>query len=235
MNTLDLIVAAVTPGIALALIMYLLDKQNKEPMRLLIKLFLFGMLISIPVVLVEMALAILNPFDGIFLMLFQAFIIAGLTEEWFKRRVVFKHAYKNKAFDERFDGIVYAVFVSLGFATLENILYIVGSYQEIPHLWMTRAVISVPGHMLFAITMGYYIALAKYAPDAHKEKQYKRNALIYPMLFHGSFNFLLSLESTGFIFLFLGFIVFLWIINLIRLSRLYKISKVHEIGASYYE
>jgi len=191
------------------------------------------MLICIPIIIIELILSALNPFTGLLLIAFSSFIVAGLTEEWFKRHVVLKHAYKHAAFDEKFDGIVYAVFVSLGFATLENILYVVFSYQNITNLWMLRALFSVPGHMLFAITMGYYLAMAKYTRSKQEEKQFKRNALIYPVLFHGTFNFLLMLNRGFYILIFLGFVIFLWIINLKRLKKLYRQSKVKHIERSY--
>jgi RsiW-degrading membrane proteinase PrsW (M82 family) len=231
--TLDLLIAAITPGLALLLILYIIDRKNKEPLGLLLKLFFLGMLICVPIIIIELALSFINPFGGLGFLAIDAFIVAGLTEEWFKRHVVLKHGYKHPAFDEKFDGIIYAVFVSLGFATLENVLYVVFSYQNIENLWMTRALFSVPGHMLFAITMGYYLAMAKYAPSKREERQFKRSALIYPMLFHGTFNFLLSLENIFYLLIFLGFVIFLWVINIIRLRKLYRQSKIKHIEKSY--
>lgn len=222
---LDIIITAATPGIALAIAYYVLDRYNREPAWLLIKLFLLGMVISLPILVVEMILSFFNVMPGILSVLFMSFVVAGLTEEFFKRLVVLKVAYKHPAFDERLDGIIYAVFVSLGFATLENILYVAGSYAEMPHLWITRALLSVPGHMLMAVTMGYFIALAKYAHTKLEEEKYKLFALIFPVLFHGTFNTLLSFNSIILWIVFLGFVLFLWIINMKRLRKLYKQSK----------
>jgi len=193
-------------------------------MRLLGKVFLFGMLSSIPILIIEMFLVRFNVFAGFLGILFQSFIIAGLTEEFMKRMVVMKIAYRHPAFNEKMDGIIYCAFAALGFAAVENIMYLTSYFQDTPSVAIYRAVFSVPGHMLFAITMGYYLALSKYAESPGLSKKYYKNSLLYPVLLHGTFNTILSL-NLPILLVFVPFIIFLWVYNMKKLNKFYKESK----------
>ncbi|MFA6940055.1 MAG: PrsW family glutamic-type intramembrane protease, partial [Clostridiaceae bacterium] len=202
---LRLLIIAIFPGIALALGAYLTDRYDREPVPLLIKIFLFGCLSVIPAAIFEEILMFLNPFAGILATIFTAFIVAGLTEELIKRSVVMKFAFKNSAFDEKLDGIIYAVFASLGFATAENILYVVFRFGANPYVGISRGVLSVPAHMLFAITMGYYLSLAKFCTDDRLCKFYYRKSLTVPLILHGIFDFLLMVNQGIMLILFVPF------------------------------
>lgn len=212
-------IIAIAPGIALAMAVYLTDRYDKEPPTLLIKVFLSGALIVIPTVLVERMLMSINVFGGIFSAAYTAFIVAGFTEEFFKRSVVLKVAYKHRAFDEKLDGIVYAVFAALGFATVENIMYVVFRFSSNPMVGLYRGILSVPAHMLFGVTMGYYLSLAKFSGNERERKSYLRKALVVPMIFHGIFNFILMARIPILMILFIPFVIYLWIINLRRLNE----------------
>lgn len=200
------------------------DRHDREPLRLLGKVFLFGMLASIPILVIETLLLRFNIFTGFMGILFQSFIVAGLTEEYMKRRVVMKIAYKHPAFNEKMDGIIYCAFAALGFAAVENIMYLISYFQETPSVALYRAIFSVPGHMLFAITMGYYLALSKYANSPEMNRKYYQSSLLYPVLLHGTFNTILSL-NLPILLVFVPFIVFLWIYNMKKLNKFYKESK----------
>ncbi|MBC7958891.1 MAG: PrsW family intramembrane metalloprotease, partial [Vallitaleaceae bacterium] len=132
--SIDLWITAITPGIALALMIYFYDRFDREPFMLILKLFLFGIFVSIPVLFVEMLLSLGNIFPGMLGIAYTAFIVAGLTEEFFKRWVVLRIGFKHSAFNEKLDGIVYAVMTSLGFATLENVMYVVFSNSDTPYI-----------------------------------------------------------------------------------------------------
>ncbi|MBS3995396.1 MAG: PrsW family intramembrane metalloprotease [Alkaliphilus sp.] len=212
-------IIAIAPGIALAMAVYLTDRYDKEPPILLIKVFLSGALIVIPTVLVERMLMSINVFGGIFSAAYTAFIVAGFTEEFFKRSVVLKVAYKHRAFDEKLDGIVYAVFAALGFATVENIMYVVFRFSSNPMVGLYRGILSVPAHMLFGVTMGYYLSLSKFSGNERERKSYLRKALVVPMIFHGIFNFILMSRIPILMILFIPFVIYLWIINLRRLNE----------------
>ncbi|MCT4543453.1 MAG: PrsW family glutamic-type intramembrane protease [Vallitalea sp.] len=222
---IDLIAIAVTPGIALALGIYLTDRYDKEPIHLLIKIFLLGALSILPVLLIEWILSLFNIFSGMLNIAYTAFIVAGFSEELVKREVVLRFAYNHKAFNEKLDGIVYAVYSSLGFATVENIMYIVFRYAHVSSVGIQRAIFSVPAHMLFAITMGYYLSLAKYSEDERKMKYYLRLSLLIPILLHGIYDYILMSQNKDLLILFIPFIIFLWSYNLRKLNKYYKESK----------
>ncbi|MCD6321902.1 MAG: PrsW family intramembrane metalloprotease [Clostridiales bacterium] len=216
---------AIIPVVVLVIFLLAVDRHEREPIRLLGKVFLFGMISSIPILVVEMILVNFNIFAGILGIVFQAFIVAGLTEEFMKRMVVMKTAYRHPAFNEKMDGIIYCAFAALGFATVENVMYLFSYFQDSPSVALYRAIFSVPGHMLFAVTMGYYLALSKYAESPGLSKKFYSRSLIYPVLLHGTFNTILSLNIPIFL-VFIPFIIFLWIYNMKKLNKFYKESKL---------
>lgn len=225
MNT-RLFIIAITPGIALALSVYFTDRYDKEPLSLLIKVFILGALSVIPTAIVEGFLLRFNIFGGLLSAAFTAFIVAGMTEEFFKRAVVLATAFKSDAFDEKLDGIVYAIFSALGFATVENVMYVVFRFTNNPHIGLFRGIFSVPAHMLFAVTMGYYLSLAKFAKDDKSQKSFLRKSVIVPAALHGMFNFILMANIPFVFVVFIPYVVYLWIINLRRLNEYYVESKV---------
>lgn len=222
---LNLFITAVTPGIALAIIIYLIDRHDREPIKLLVKTFLGGAIIVIPVILLESFLASFNIFSGLLGAAYTAYIVAGFSEEFFKRAVVMVTAYHHKAFDEKLDGIVYCVMASLGFATVENIMYVVFRFSDVESVGLYRAVLSVPAHMLFAITMGYYLSLAKFCTDRFKKNMYYSKSLTIPMILHGTFNFILMSNNSFLMLIFIPYVIYMWKINLQKLNQYYNESK----------
>lgn len=228
MNVFYLILLAVAPGIILTLFILFQDRYDKEPVRLLIKVFLFGMLATIPTLIVEIIGRSFNIFTGIFGLIFEAFIVIGLAEEFFKRRVVLKTVYNHPAFNERLDGIVYCSVAALGFATLENIIYVVSYYTVSPDIWIMRALLSVPIHMLLGITMGYFLSLAKYCTNLKKCSWYYKKSLLLPALLHGAFDFMLMSSIPLLSLTIIPFVAYLWISSMIKLSRYRKESKAQN-------
>lgn len=222
---LRILVIALTPVIALALAVYYTDRFDKEPLYLLIKVFILGALAVIPIVLFEKFLTSVNIFTGVAAAFFNAFVVAGLTEEFFKRAVVLRTVYRNPAFDEKLDGIVYAVFAALGFATVENIMYVLVNFSANPYVGLSRGIFSVPTHVLLGVTMGYYLSLAKFSNHPHLERAYLRKSLYVPILLHGFFDFILMSEIPILLTLFLPYIIYLWTVNLRKLNRYYKESR----------
>lgn len=219
-----LFIIAIIPGITLGLSAYLTDRYDREPMGLLIKVFILGCLSVIPTAVVENILIYFNIFGGLIGIAFQAFIIAGMTEEFMKREVVLRTAYKSPAFDEKLDGIIYSAFSALGFATVENIIYVAFRFTTNPHIGLYRGIFSVPAHTLFAVTMGYYLSMSKYAEDNSTRKYYLRKSWYAPALLHGTFNFIL-MTSPLYMALFLPFVGYLWIVNLRKLNKFYTESR----------
>ena len=222
------ITIALAPAIALAVYIYQKDRYDREPVSLLFKLFLFGALSVIPVYFIERILSFFNIFSGIFSTLFTAFIVAGVTEESFKRLVVIKLTCNNKNFDEKLDGIVYSVFAALGFAAIENIMYVTAGTGSIIYTGLTRGIFAVPAHMLFGITMGYYLSLSKFALDEISSKKYLNRSLYMPILLHGTYDFILMSRFTNLMIIFIAFVIFLWRVNLVKLNEYVKDSKIRN-------
>jgi protease PrsW len=191
---MGLFALAVAPGIAICLFIYLKDRNNKEPAGLLLVSFLLGMLSTIPAVAIQLlsGLSLENiQGQGIRQTAYFAFIVVALSEELSKFIMVRFYAFKKKAFDEPFDGIVYAVMVSMGFATLENISYVL---QYGYATGVLRMFLSVPAHATFGILMGYHMGLAKF--DYTDRGRHFLLALLLPILFHGLFDFFLMVGSS---------------------------------------
>ncbi|MEA5026121.1 Protease PrsW [bioreactor metagenome] len=179
---------AVLPTIVIITYILWFDRYNKEPRLLLVKLFFCGCLTVIPAAFLE-GLTEQKAFYSYFDVFTYALFGIALIEEGFKFIATKIVAYKARAFDEIYDGIIYCVMVSLGFATVENIMY-VNAYGTGTAL--LRAVTAVPAHTIFAVTMGYYLGLSKAMPQ--KRLGYQILALAVPILLHGIYDFILFLS-----------------------------------------
>ena len=184
---------ALAPALAIALFIYWKDTHEKEPVGVLVMCFIFGILICFPAGIWNSGVFEIFGFDldqednGMFLSFFIAFFVVGLGEEMLKYLVVVLYAFRKPCFNEPFDGIVYAVMVSLGFAAFENIFYVMEGGLSVAVLRMFTA---VPMHAAFAVIMGYYIGLSKYYKGtARTEKSLK--GLVYAVLLHGLYDFVL--------------------------------------------
>lgn len=231
-----LLCAAILPVLIILFAIYRADKINKEPIGKLTILFLCGALTVIPAVFLEMALSSFQPSGALLGGLYKGFCVAGFSEELFKLIVLLLLVWNSRHFDEYFDGIVYAVYVSMGFACVENIMYVfqAETYSDSMATAAMRAILSVPGHFLFAVMMGYYLALAKFAPN--RRKRYLAYAFLVPVFFHGTFDALLmipeGMDEGGLkwivaIALFIAFILFdikMWRRGLRRIRHLQQLS-----------
>lgn len=225
MEQVYLILLAILPGILLSLFIIIQDRYDKEPVKLLVKIFILGVISTIPTIAVETFGQSFNIFSGIIGQLFEAIAIVGFAEEYFKRLVVLRYAYNNPAFNEKLDGIVYCGIAALGFATLENIFYVISYSAYSPNIWITRGLLSVPVHMLLGITMGYYLSLSKFCPDRAKCRSYYNKSLYIPALLHGAFDFMLMTTLPLLSLAVIPFVIYLWITSIVRLRRYYKESK----------
>ena len=194
-----LFILAIVPSIVLLIYIYKKDKREKEPFGILLSCFLLGVISIIPAVIMENILS--SFFDhfltegSILYAICDGFIVAAFSEELCKYIMLKGASWKSKNFNCSFDGIVYAVFVSLGFATLENILYVVDGDLFTA---MLRMFSSVPSHACDAVFMGYYYSKAKYANltgDTKNEKKYKRYTLLIPIFAHGLYDCLLGFDG----------------------------------------
>ncbi|MBO4845335.1 MAG: PrsW family intramembrane metalloprotease [Lachnospiraceae bacterium] len=221
---------SVLPSIVLFIFVWKKDKIEKEPPKLLLKLFLFGALTTVSaMILGEIFTVITLEFiyeDTLTFAIIDNFILTALIEEGGKYFVLKKCTWKHKAFNYTFDGVIYAVCASLGFATLENILYVVGDGLSTAIL---RALLAVPGHVIDALYMGCYYGIAKYEEALGNTKQSKSNlkkALLVPVLIHGFYDFCLSDESGLFLIVFLVFEIIITIKAVKKLKSLSKEDKM---------
>ena len=212
-----LIFVSIFPVVFILLYIYYRDKYEKEPFGLLIKAFFGGVLSAIATLLVMSPASLYFPeLEGVSSnALLMAFAGAAIPEEIFKFVFLNMIIWKNQNFNEYYDGIVYAVFVSLGFACLENILYVT---QNGLGVGLMRGIISVPAHALDGVIMGYFFSLARFMPARKMEYLFK--SLFYAILAHGIFDYLLFYSSgvsaidpamAGLtILVFLVFVIYLW-------------------------
>ena len=223
-----LLALALAPALAIMIYIYIKDKYEREPVKLLLKNFGLGATASIVITLIiGLVLKLIFPTAdplSVAEQFFKAFIIVALVEEFSKYIIVRYYAQRNKEFDEPFDGIVYAVMVSMGFAALENILYV---YQFGMANGIVRAFTAVPAHASFAIIMGYYMGKAKFAPTKKEKIKLNLTGLFAATLFHGAYDF----------FLFINFIpgisigAFISLIIGLLLSR--KAIKKHQARSQF--
>lgn len=213
---MNLLILSLAPVLIIAGYIYFRDKYEKEPIKLLLFALLAGAIAVIPILLVEQFLnGLTELFPGLFSSAWSAFVVAAFSEESFKFIALYLLIWKSPEFNEKFDGIVYAVFVSLGFAGVENVLYVMEGGLS---TGITRAITAVPAHAVFGITMGFYFGLAKFYK---KERNIlKLKALIYPIVLHGIYDFILMTGIQWLTGVFFAFVVFLYIFGLRRVNRL---------------
>ncbi len=194
---MNLFLLAIAPGLAISFYIYIKDRYNREPAQHLVTCFLLGVLCAIPAVFIELAgdyltAQFLNPFIPEFVaILVQAFIVVAFTEEWCKYVVMRRYAFPKPEFDEPFDGIVYSVMVSMGFATIENIGYV---FEHGFGTGILRMFLSVPAHASFAILMGYYAGLAKF--NTERKNILLMKGLWLAIAFHGLFDAFIFLSES---------------------------------------
>lgn len=188
---LTLFSLAIAPGAAIALYVYFRDKYEREPLMLLLKTFFAGFIIVLPAALIEKSLFDLFPLDNSIVAqaVINNFFFIGLTEELCKYICLYGIAYTKTDFNEPFDGITYAVMVSMGFATSENIMYVMDGGL---HVAVLRMFTAVPAHASFAILMGYFVGLAKFK---NHRTPFIFLGITIATLFHGAYDFFLSIDS----------------------------------------
>lgn len=183
-------ILAMAPSLAIMIYIYWKDKFDKEPLKELAITFVLGALSAVPVILTGHLLKLFG-FDEsskvLVWSLISMFCVVGFVEEFFKFLAVYIYAYRHKAFNEPFDGITYGVMSAMGFATLENLLYIFLGDQPETTAWM-RMFTAVPAHAFFGVISGYFIGL-------QRVKNMKGLALLgvfYAAVLHTLYNFFLT-------------------------------------------
>lgn len=243
-STPVLVILAVIPAAIIILFIFKKDKVEREPLGLLVGLFLMGCTISVfgaflAEGLLGEAVKSVAAEGSIEYNFIMCFFVVAVSEEGFKFLVLRLRTWKHRAFNYTFDAIVYAVIVSLGFATLENILYLtkIGTYQ----VALVRGLLSVPGHAIDAVFMGLYYGKAKYCMccgDRSGKNKYIFLSLFIPILTHGFYDFCLFSERNidGIIVV---FFIFEIIVTIVAFVTIHKSSKgdtaIPGMGTPFYQ
>lgn len=198
--------AAILPAALLLLLVYKRDKNGKEPKNLLWRLIFAGGIIIIPIYICEVIGQIIVEFGnaivtnqtelGFVANMFVYFGVVALAEEGFKMIALATQTWKNPNFNFKYDGIVYAVFVGMGFAIFENIKYVL-EYGMVTGL--LRALTAIPGHCAFAIIMGTFYGSSKYFQSVKNKKMQvlcMLYAIIIPIVGHGLYDFSLTISNN---------------------------------------
>lgn len=224
-------ISAVVPVVLLLFFVARKDKLNPEPLGKLLLTFFVGCFSVVPASLLESLLSPYAPPTPILNGLYTGYVVAGFSEELCKLLLLMLVIWKSRHFDEYFDGIVYAVFLSLGFACVENVGYVMTGNDPLATALM-RGLLAVPAHFLFAVTMGYYLSLARFDPQGRRKHLVR--ALIYPVLLHGTYDALLMVSenvqqynfliSGTLMLIFIYFDIKMWRWGLRRIKRMQQRS-----------
>ena len=198
MNNYIILLIALLPVVILVYYIYHKDKKSPEPTGQLVKVFFWGILSVSLSVCISIPLGFVGVYSaGLICILGSvsaAFFGAAIPEEIAKFIMLWLLLRKNPYFDEKMDGIVYAVCVSLGFAALENIMYLFSNAESYLSVGIARAIFAVPGHFCFGILMGYYYSLAKFYPKTPKKN--KVLILAAPIIVHGLYDSILFIINV---------------------------------------
>ncbi len=192
---MNYIAIAAAPGIAICLIIFYRDIYNKEPKLGLIVSFILGGLSILPAAELEKYFADKVVDGSLVGVAIFAFLVVGLSEELCKFFFLRSYSFRQKSFDEPLDGIVYSLMVSMGFATVENILYVI-KYAELGmgyQVAFQRMFLSVPAHATFGIIMGYFVGKAKF--DSTRSLWLMIVGVGAAVFFHGLYDFFLFINQ----------------------------------------
>jgi len=209
----SVLTAAVAPGVSLLTYLYLRDRYEAEPIHMVVRLFVLGLLVVVPIMVIQRGLQLwLGEHSVIF-----AYVESAGVEEFLKWFVLYHVIYNHTEFDEPYDGILYAASISLGFATLENVLYAIYSPATFGTL-LVRALLPVSGHALFGIMMGYYLGKAKFAPK-NRSVYFLSISLLLPVLLHGTYDWIMITVRTNWMWFIVPFMIALWIWGLRKMNH----------------
>ena len=218
-----LIIAAVVPAFFLMIRAYRSDRLEKEPPSLLWSLALAGVFSALIALVVERILGrILDAAvpQGTLYDVLLYFGVVAFGEEGAKYFMLRRRTWRSPEFNCQYDGVVYAVFVSLGFALWENISYVMHYGFSTA---LVRAVTAIPGHACFGVFMGVFYGLAKRRFNeggAAGSKALRILAVIVPALLHGTYDYIAS--TDGSIWGFIGFIAALFVVSFVLIGKMAK-------------
>jgi len=216
---LSVLSAGIAPSLAILSYFYLKDEYETEPIYQVFRVFILGAFLVFPIMFIEYIIEIENIMNSHF---FNAVTI-GLLEEFSKWFLMMFAVYSLVHFDEPYDGIVYGVALSLGFATLENILYLLSNGV---YFALGRALFPVSSHALFGVIMGYYIGRGKFTPN-RKKLNYLILALLIPVFLHSLYDFIL-MSLSAWLYYLIPFMFFLWWLGLRKAKKAKTYHKLNN-------
>lgn len=193
LTTLELIALAIAPAVAIAAVVARADAHEREPLHMLVGIFAagcFATLVSggLQILLRDLSL---HHAPGLLGAMWRGLIEAALVEELSKFLFLMAFAYPHRHFSEPADGITYSVMIGMGFASVENLIFVTSDAGNLPGA-LLRMFTTVPAHAIFAILMGYFVGLAKFR---HANATYHLTGLTVAVLFHGFYDFCLLQAS----------------------------------------
>lgn len=216
-----LLTLAIAPGLALFSYFYLRKQIANEPSRTLFVTFVYGAIMTFPIMFIQHVFEEEDIFQHLFV---RDVLFTGGLEEYFKWLLLVLAIYRQVEFKDTYDGILYGASISLGFATVENILYLFTYGTDIAFM---RAMLPVSSHALFGVVMGYYIGKAKFAPKQH-QRFILAWAFFAPYVLHAVYNGIL-LIGTYTLYILIPFMLFLW------WFALSKVKQAHIVALSQFQ
>ena len=219
----NLLFLALIPGILIIIFIFRKDKVESEPLSLIIKLLILGAVSCVPAVFAETAMGGLMPASftegSVNYAVYNAFMVAALCEEVCKFLLLWLGSWRNSNYNYRFDGIVYGVCVAVGFALLENVMYVMegGLYTA-----LMRGVLAVPLHAFCGVYMGiHYGAAKRYSIEGQHSKAWGSIflALFAPFLIHGIYDALAFMGEYGTTFMLLAFVLLMYITSIKAVNK----------------
>lgn len=221
-----LLTVAIAPSLALFSYLYLRDQFASEPSKLLFQSFLYGAVLTFPILFVQYVFDAESVFTSGFA---QNVIFSSIIEEFFKWLVLLIAVYRHVDFEDPYDGILYGASVSLGFATVENILYLLEFGLQTAFL---RAFLPVSSHALFGVVMGYYFGKAKFSKSS-KRRRWLGWAFLSSVVLHIAYNSSLYIYDN-IMYGTIPFMLFLWWFGLkkVKQAHLLSLSHYHDRNSS---
>ena len=210
------VAAAILPAILLLVYVYSMDKIEPEPMPFVIRLLFMGILAAVISIFLEDIgdglIRFLASDQTIMFVTVLTFLMVGAVEEGTKYIMLRTQTWKNSNFDYKFDGLVYAVSVSLGFAIFENVSYVFRYGLAVAG---SRAVLAVPAHMAFSVAMGIFYSKAKFYRNRGREQTSRLCSWLswlVPVGLHGLYETLATLRGTTATVLYISFVVAMYVV-----------------------
>lgn len=200
-----ILTAAISPAVAIMTFIYLSKRIELEPLPLIIRMFIIGVIMVFPIMFIQYAFEVEGVFHN---PLMKSVFLVGLLEEFSKWFFLLFVAYRHSDFDHHYDGIIYGVAVSLGFATIENIIFL---FQNGIQIAMLRAIFPVSSHGLFGIIMGFYMGKAKFRTT--RSRWCLGLGLLIPVGLHTVYDYIITVKEMTWMYWITPFMIVLWIIG----------------------